>query len=128
MPASPDLYATAAQVIPTLAIAAALEMRLLDAVGEESRPRYRRVPALTGFTMFLVMLIGLVAAADALFQGGTQTKSELALCGVLAGVVLVFLPVLIVFIRDVAHFDEHGWVLDAVTVLAATVFIVAVVR
>ncbi len=98
LPADPSYYATVAQVIPTLLLAAALEYRYLAPDASDSeRPDAAEVKghmsAYLGVSLLtLLAVVGGVAAVDALYNGVADFALRLTLVGVMSAFALVLLP------------------------------------
>ncbi len=96
-PEDPAFYATVAQVIPTLLLAAAVEYRLMGP--EQRNPSADEVRSGFWLHLWLALFIpvafaGEVAALQAMYVGGGSATATLSLLGALAALLLVLQPLL----------------------------------
>jgi hypothetical protein len=98
VPHDPGYYATVAQVIPTLLLAAALEHRLLgadqrDPSAQEVKDNYS---AYLSTALFVATAVaGEFLALQAMYVGGGPTTAKWSFVGLITALVLVLMPVVL---------------------------------
>ncbi len=98
VPADPAYYATVAQVIPTLLLAAAVEYRLL---GPERRdPSAQEVKEnFAGYLSTALFVVAAVAgefvALQTMYVGGGDSAAKWSFVGLIAALLLVVMPVVL---------------------------------
>jgi hypothetical protein len=131
VPADPAYYSTAAQVIPTLLLAAAVEHRFLapdSSPPDEATIKQEFFAYLGLATLTVLAAVGAYACVDALYSGPGTFDRKASLVGLLAAFALVVQPLvlrsLLILVRP---WDRVRWVVHNVLpfVVVAAVLVYA---